>query len=453
MKDHLSNNQINYVLFHLKQHVDLQLLEPLFAFGEEEIRSGTILFPCTEHEMNVFNIQFNSDVIPILFSDTNRREAYSISEGNLVFHHDFLKSAFYLLSCYQEVDSKSTDTIGRFLYKGSIQDTLNAITKPLVNYYFEIIIQGFEEFYSISGIEVKRKRLFNNYGFMLTHDVDRIDYFHWRETVYQWLQVFGFKQPHYTKNRLIKSAFKSILPTLLPGLKKDPWWNFNELRLLEKKHGLKSVWYFLNQDGSPHDAKYSLEEKRIIELISDLQDQGCEIGLHGSISTANDLTAMQNAYDRLAKIKGDTITGTRQHFLKFHYPQTLIIQEQVGLKYDTTVGFAEHEGFRNSYCYPFRPYDHKNDRMMDIWELPLNVMDGTLLGYRKLDFNEMARSIELLISEIRKFGGLFVLLWHNCNFDEYQYPGINQFYETMLSDIAKTRPDSVVGEEVLKKLS
>lgn len=452
MKEKLSHKQIEYILFHLNQHVELSNeLKKTFAFGDD-IDGARVFFPLSDKEISPAKVEFKGESLSIIYPLEQTTQPYSIKEGKLYFHHDFLKSAFYLLSAYQEVDSKHVDAMGRFKFDGSIQERLGCVTKPLVNYYFEIIIDGLVHWGREVGQEIKRKRLFDNFGFMLTHDVDRIDYYHWRETIYKWMQVVGLKPAHFDKKRLFKSAYNAIIPTLFPGFKADPWWNFKELRQLERQHGIKSVWYFLNKDGSPHDAKYHLEEKRITNLIAYLQQEDCEVGLHGSIQTAMDLSSMQQAYNRVGKASKEKVVGTRQHFLKFHYPDTLKIQESVGLKYDTSMGYAEHEGFRNSYCYPFKPFDHESDQMMDIWEFPLVVMDTTLFGYRKLKYNEMKQSINLLIDEVSKFGGLFVMLWHNCNFDEYQYPGIQEFYKETLTQIAAAKQVSHTGVEVLGML-
>ncbi len=455
MKNRLTETQIEYVLFHLKQHTHLsdELLN-CFRFGlKENVGTKQVVFPLSEVELAPVTIDFASDDILVLFPIEKNKNVYSLKNDSLIFNHDFLKSAFYLLSSYQELESSYVDDMGRFKYEGSIQKKYDFVTKPLVNYYFEIIIQGLEEFSKIHKIEFKRKRLFKDFGFMLTHDVDRVDYFHWRETVYKWMQVIGLKTKHYDKKRLLKAAIDSILPTFFPGYKADPWWNFKSLRKIERKLGLKSVWYFLNRDGSAHDAKYMLEERRIKDLIIDLQAQHCEVGLHGSIKTATSSEVLTKAKNRLQRISGKEITGTRQHFLKFLYPQTLHHQQKSGLKYDTTMGFAEHEGFRNSYCYPFHPFDHEKQEMMEIWEMPLSVMDTTLFGYRELEYAEMTSAVEQLIKEVNRFGGLFVLLWHNCNFDEYQYPGINEFYQELLSRISSYRPESCTGVDVLKQLN
>ena len=72
------------------------------------------------------------------------------------------------------------------------------------------------------------------------------------------------------------------------------------------------------------------------------------------------------------------VTGVRYHYLRALYHETLPLLEQAGFTYDTTMAFAEHEGFRCGCSFPFRPYSLAEERPLDLVELPLAVMDGTL---------------------------------------------------------------------------
>jgi hypothetical protein len=454
----MTKAQIDYVLFHLQQHIDFpKEIISHFAYYtaniSENIERKILFYTSTKELSTSVIINYKEENLPVLFPGIINKPFFEISsKNNLIFYHDILQSIFYLLSGYQEYTAKKTDFMGRYPYADSVQNKLQCVHKPLVNYYFEILADAIERYCQVNSYPVKRKKLFNNFGFMLTHDVDRIKYYHWRELVYKWLQVFGIKRPLYAKKKVLREAIRCIIPTFNPFLKKDPWYNFKEMRQQEKEHGLKSVWYFLNRDGSPHDAKYNFSDKKVKEAIEFLSNEGCEIGLHGSLKTADDISCMQKAYTELYKISPQPIIGTRQHFLKFNYNQTLHIQEQTGIKYDTTMGFAEHEGFRNSYCYPFKPYDHENDRMLNIWEIPLTIMDVTILGYRNLDFTQMKEVIQELIQEIKRFGGVMVLLWHNDYFDEIRYPGINSFYKWLLNQIKNEQAVSITGRELIEKI-
>ena len=134
------------------------------------------------------------------------------------------------------------------------------------------------------------------------------------------------------------------------------------------------------------------------------------------------------------------ITKSRQHWLSFKYPRTLRILENLNIEYDSSWGFAEHCGWRNSYCCPFHPYDLENDRMMDIQELPLNAMDVTFFQYMGLTLDEAFNSIKDMLETCKKHNGLFVLLWHNSHFNETLLPGISQFYEQVLQYIKRFEP-------------
>lgn len=455
----LTINQVEYVLFHLQQHFESSIdLQDRFVFeagsGFDLKNQEKVFFCQSINELSGIKwLNYKEEELPVLFPGEPVQKWFDCQDGSLIFYHDLLKSAFYLLSGFQETQSDVTDEMGRYRFEESIQKKLGITSKPIVNYYFEIILDGLEAYCQYHQIDFKRKRLFDSFGFMLTHDVDRVDYYHWRETIYRFMQLLGLKKAHYPRKRLVKAAFSALLPTFIPSSKNDPWWNFKSLRNQERELGFLSTWYFLNRDGSPHDAKYDFTENRIQSLIQFLQKEGCEIGLHGSIKTSSSQGDMTKAYGLLQSECNSVIKGTRQHFLMMKYPSTLQIQQEAGLKYDTTLGFAEHEGFRNSYCYPFRPFDHEKDLMLDIWEFPLAMMDTTLFGYRKMAYPEMLKSSENLINEITRFGGLFVLLWHNCNFDEYQYPGISLLYKELLQTIHSKQPESTTGVNILDELS
>ncbi|NPA36215.1 MAG: hypothetical protein GXO47_05135 [Chlorobi bacterium] len=455
MQKPLNKNKIDYVLFHLAQHLDgLEEIRPYFEYSdntENNIeKKGKIVFLLSEKEVQD-NPPFLLNGIPVLFPVKDNAEVYTFDGDSLVFNHDFLKSAFYLLSGYQEQTSTDVDTFGRFPYESSVQNKLNATAIPLVNYYFDFIAGGLEKFAEKHRLKLVRKKLFKDFGFVLSHDVDKIDYFHWRDTAYRWMQVLGLRKAHYNRKRLFRAAVDSIIPTVFPG-DNDPFWSFERMCKAESKLNIVSSFYFLNRDGSSFDARYFFSEKRIKDVMSFIRRKGCEVGLHGSFRTAEDEKAMMNAVSELRNAYSYKVTGIRQHFLKFSYPRTFYIQQKAGFRYDTTLGFAPHEGFRNGYCYPFKPYDIKEDKMIDIWEFPLNVMDATLFYYRKLDFDRAGIAIMTVISEVKKFGGVFSLLWHNSMFDEYEIPGITMFYENILAEVMAQGAKSLTGEMLLNKI-
>ena len=52
--------------------------------------------------------------------------------------------------------------------------------------------------------------------------------------------------------------------------------------------------------------------------------------------------------DEDLRFSGYAITGVRNHFLRFKIPESYHVVHDTGLVYDSTLGFAEHEGFEGS---------------------------------------------------------------------------------------------------------
>ncbi len=450
IENKLTKNQIKYVLFHLRQHA---------LFDDKIISYNKLNYPTAIFTLTTSEIQKNLTVdykereIPIIFSDSNSKEIFSFDESkNLIFHHDLLKSAFYILSGAQEYNSEERDTHSRYCYENSLQKKLDFISYPIVNYYFEMILDGIEEFCKIHNLEFKRKRLFDNFGFFLSHDVDRISFYGPKETLSKILQILKLRPSTYSFKLNIKHTLKSLHHLLFPNKEPDPWWNFEYLIDLEKELGIRSTFFFLHSRNKKLDSKYRFDDDKIALLINRLEQDGFEVGLHGSYESYINADFLKDEYNRLYSVLGKNPVGIRQHFLRYQTPDSAVIQENVGLKYDNTLTFAEHEGYRNGYCYPFHPYDFKNDRMLSIWMIPLTIMEVTILQYRKLSFDNFRKIIDHQISEAKKFGGLISLLWHNCRLLYDEFNVVSNFYPSLLKDIVKMNPEILTGKDFITKI-
>ena len=391
--------------------------------------------------------------IPVLFPVLRGTASFTSINGNVIFNNDLLKSSFYLLSGYQERNPVSLDHLDRFEYQSSIQSRLNIITRPVVNYYFDEIISGIREFCRLHNIGFTKRNLFTNFAFFLTHDVDRVIYYNLNSLLNTGKQIAGFMNPGKKKSYLLKEVFNIGSHIISNPGGNDPYWNFSFLSNIEKKLGIRSAWFFLPEDQKHIDSYYKLTDKKIIELICFLLNEGHEIGLHGTVRSYHSFESLVKIKKELVSVTGQDSSGIRQHRLMWRHPDTALIHEKAGLIYDTTLCFAGHEGFRNSYCHPFRLFDFEKERMLSYWEIPLNVMESTLFDYRYLDFGDALKAIDHLLSEIRAFNGVFTLLWHNNYFDEVEKPGITAFYTGLLERIMSEKPEVITGMDIIKKIT
>lgn len=459
MKGRLDKPKLNYLYFHINHSFKLtpEIKNKIRYYSFNELSgipiNNGIYFPLSEKPFDLSSILY-IDSLPVLFPvNQSEKRWYTLENGSLVFHHDILKSAFYLLSGYQENYKNHYDNLGRYRYDLSIQNKLTFVLKPLVNYYFETIIQGIEKYCKYHGIAACRRKIFMPFGFLLTHDVDRVDKYHFWEMALKILQMLGMRpNPFPSKKVLCKVTLNYILNFFKLRNDGNSFWNFDYLITIEKQNNLRSVFYFLDNEGRHDNARYRLEERRIHRLINYLSDESCEIGLHATTFSVKSQQYMDKCLNNLQKHSPQRIIGNRQHYLKFDRQVTPMVLSKAGIKYDTTLGFPQHEGFRNSYCLPFKLFDFQSNEMLDLWELPLNVMDGTLFYYRKLSYQQMHDVIKQVINEIKKFNGLFTLLWHNSHFDESEFPGIHNFYEELLHLIASQKPENLTGTEILQKI-
>jgi peptidoglycan/xylan/chitin deacetylase (PgdA/CDA1 family) len=357
--------------------------------------------------------------VPFFF-DQPEKSLLILRDNKAIISADIISAAFYLLSGWQEYFSSERDRHGRFPYAASVQATYGFVALPVVNYYFDVLRVAVEH---VSGQPLRPRRWGRQkaaFAAFISHDVDNLR--------------SGRKAPAKAALRRRKLG---LFGRLLWGhlTQPDIWDNLEEVAAATAQYGAKSTFFILPTygkaaNGTPN-ADYYLYAN-LLQRLNTLAAQGCTIGLHGSIGTATNALALENEnYDyRISYNAG----GIRFHYLSWEPRQTLTVLEDVGFLFDATLGFAEHFGFRNSYCQPFYPFNFTKGRAADFFEIPLNVMDATLHhpNYLQLAPAEIMPALAPVFAEIKRFGGVASVLWHNENFDPANTKnGPRQFHEIM----------------------
>jgi peptidoglycan/xylan/chitin deacetylase (PgdA/CDA1 family) len=362
--------------------------------------------------------------VPFFFDEAPEKPLLILQETKAIISADIISAAFYLLSGWQEYFSSERDQHGRFPYTASVQKKYGFVALPVVNYYFDVLKTAVEH---VSGQPLQPRRWGSQaaeFAAFISHDVDNMR--------------SGWKAPAKAALQQRKvGLFSRLLRQQLAQT--DTWDNLEEVAAATAQYGMKSTFFILPSNkpatnGTPN-ADYPLTNT-LLKRLYKLQQQGCEIGLHGSIGTAinSDMLADESY---LIGSNG----GVRFHYLYWEPRQTLEVLITAGLTtssflYDSTLGFAEHFGFRNSYCLPFYPFDFKkrNGEAVEFLEIPLNVMDATLHhpNYLQLGPAEILPALQPMFAEIKRFGGVASVLWHNQNFDPANTQnGPQQFHEIM----------------------
>ncbi len=452
MKQFLTPNMIDYVWFHFGLLYNIYDLKNKFNYtGNQKtlkINNG-IYFNLSDNEFEISKVIFIDD-IPILFATAELKPFYTLTDKGLVFHHDILKSAFYLLSGYQELCACDRDAYDRYKYTSSVQYTFNFVQKPIVNYYFKILFEALCSYCSLNNLPLPIfKKPFSPFCINLTHDVDKIDKYTYynilgkvKNTMGLIPSNFNFKERFNDLTHFVINKFKS---------KFDPHWSFNFLLDIEADNNIQATYFFLDKVHK-RDASYKFHEPRIVNLIKTIHDEGHEVAMHGTYGSYNDSNIFKRSLIKLNGITAERVSGTRQHYLRYKLPETAIIHDDSAMIYDSSLGFAEHEGFRNSFCLPFKLYNFDKDRAFNTWQIPLNVMDNTLFDYRKLSYEKAHENIFKILNEIDNFGGVFTLLWHNNYLDDLEMPGIRSFYRSIIEKIAAHKAVAISCKEIIFRI-
>jgi hypothetical protein len=236
----------------------------------------------------------------------------------------------------------------------------------------------------------------------------------------------------------------------------DPNWRFEQILAEERRRGSTgSSFYVIASHHDPHDGaaadKYDRLRPRLVET---LLEAGGEVGLHGSYTAADDPARLAAEKHKLEALAGP-ITGHRYHYLRVDPHRNLSPLADVGLRYDTTLGFPDALGFRAGIARPFRPWDFEREEPLDLIEVPLAAMDATLAEERYLGLAAKRAEPQLmqLLDRAAEFGGAFAVLWHPDRFDPATSGGWDRLYSRLLAGAQERGGSCVPAAELVSSHS
>jgi hypothetical protein len=364
----------------------------------------------------VGRVNFKSFHAPVFFASENYQEKEVVKQGKVQF--DVFLNSFLLLSGWQEWMCESTDKQDRFPYSCSLQHKFDFVKIPAVTIYFEFLAQVILE----KGLECKAKRFDSNVIF--THDIDQVRS--------GWFEDIGY----FIKNPSFKGVFKSVNAALGKILGNKDSYHLALLKMqgIDKKNNLPAISFMMTEK-SHDDADYDLKNLLALDL-----DKSQRIGLHPGFETYNNKENFSKQLEKLIKLYPSSEKIVRQHYLKYNVKQTNKIHEELQIKEDYSLGFAEHYGFRNSIATPFHLYRFDENRASKVLEVPLYFMDGTLHHYLNdtswKGKEGVVKEVETLYNELNIS---FSVLFHNSVFTDQKYKGFTAMYEKLINIVQEGR--------------
>jgi len=335
---------------------------------------------------------------------------------------DIISSSFFMVSRYEEIVNPVEDEYQRFPAEASLAFRGSFLHLPVVNAYIELLGDWFKRI--DSGISMKKLWKGADFAACLTHDIDEIRKYRLRPPIKHLCIML--------KKRTIGKFIGLISDYLKAKIRSDPYNKFDYLMELSDQYGFGSSYYFMCRGETKFEKYYDIRNRRVIRLIQKIRDRGFEVGLHSSFNACCDPQILKREKEKIEKSLDAKIFGVRQHYLLWKTPESWRANKKAGFKYDTTMYFPYHEGFRGGICFPYKSFDILRNRTLDIWEVPITVMECTLLLHQALSPSLVLKRTKSLIDAVHKYRGLFVLLWHNSSLNDYEYPGAKDVYESIL---------------------
>jgi len=385
---------------------------PELAFWESASRS--VYLPPSEQD------SWENVVFPVW--DPPRGE--TASAGFSPIPVDPVAATFFLVSRIEELAPERLDSLGRFCAGDAWIVRSGLVDQPLVNQYARLLASSLGLPQPESPWPERRSM-----AIAMSHDIDRIRmHGSFREGLRRAIDRWKDPEERRLLGRRLLSAWR-----VLRG-ERDPYDTFDELVRLHRAHEFLATFFWIATRPHERDADYHALQLHVESTLHRLRDEGFEIGLHGSHDSPDDSDRLRTERESLEAVTRTGIRCTRQHLLRFRLGQTWEAQIAAGLGVDSTMGFAERMGFRAGIAGPYRPWSFERDAPLDIWEVPLIMMEVTARQYMMLSPEEAGRHSQRLLERVADCGGAGSILWHNSSLNNVDWAGWDVVYDGWLED-------------------
>jgi hypothetical protein len=356
--------------------------------------------------------------IPVLFGSHHTDQSQS---GVTYVYADIVASAFFWLADWQNTTRTERDSHGRQPFQGSMQQFLQLQSRAVVDEYSDLLA-------SLLSVATPMTRRVQGWRTIFSHDIDRIR----KKTA----GIVVRESLDYLVLNRRKASFKQRLGRWGKAMGQfvrgaDAYEASIERIMSEhKRRNTRSCFLFksiLNRHH--HDANDYLGQPYFDDLLASIRENQVEIGYHSGYEAGGNADQMRAEYGKLCNRVGQTIEVHRSHYLRYVEGVTFPLLEELGLKVDSTVAWAEQTGFRAQTCRPYPLFDNKSNRQLSVMEIPLSVMDTQPFGYMNLDAKAAIDNSQALVDTVIRHGGVMVWNFHHHIYDELDAPGWHQLLD------------------------
>jgi hypothetical protein len=346
------------------------------------------------------SLLFEKDIKPqpIKVFQWKDHPAFYKTAGDLPF--DLLAASFYLISRYEEYLPHKLDAYGRFAHKNSVAYKNNFLQLPLVNLWLkELTLLLTLRFPSLS-------LKFRAFTYIPTYDID---------IAWSYLNKGIVRNAGGFVRSLLKAKGDEILErmSVLKGAKADPFNSYSRLNDLNQKTNCAAIYFFLvAKSNQGYDKNILPGNKEYQELIKK-HAANYAIGIHPSWQSGDKQELLQEEIECLGNITGKRVNKSRQHYIRMKLPDTYRKLIAAGITEDYSMGYGSINGFRASYCLPYKCYDLEKEEITSLTMYPFCYMEANSYYEQNYSAQQALEEMEHYYKVTKNVNGLLITIWHN----------------------------------------
>lgn len=361
---------------------------------------------------------------------------------------DWLGEIFEWVSCADEYSIVQRDSVGRVPFHASYYGRHGLDPRqPYAAVAMRLLQHALRVSGAVTPTEPASPVPSSTHLVVNTHDVDFLPVSHFssvrRLLKNSLISLLLYRSPALAWGQLLKAA-----RTAFDG--NNPLDQLLALAREEARQTVRASYFLLTEHRHARDGNYDISDPEIRYNLRSLLELGMDLGVHGSYTSLDAPEDLEREYQSLQKC-GFQPSGGRQHWLRFTVERLIAGVARAKAPFDASLGWQDRPGFRAGACFAFPPYDFARERSAVFLEIPLVIMDETLLrvGREQAQWYESAESV---LAQSRRYGwGGISILWHPTAFGGGQLPAeIGVVFWRLLKNAASWNDTWLSGADFLR---
>ena len=351
-----------------------------------------------------------------------------------IYQFDIIGNVFFHLSDDNRAHIKKKDKKGNINFKEfGFYDYFDT---PYINEYinlFTYTVKKVLEFKNITGIRCCLWPSNQPFATVITHDLDKMQKWSIFSLVLSFFEniflLVTFRLPSLFKN------LYSILKYLLSNI--EDYWNIHEITSLEKKFNIKSTWFVGVNNERKRFYDYEIDDTDLRSEFLTLLENGSEIGLLHKSSDKGRGRITFDIEKLMSSLKLKKL-GIR-HVNHYTESDTLdMLQNEIGLKYDSSRKLNDKNSFYNGFALPYPMYC--GEAMIPnqtVYQFPVHFTDEFLRinKYKNINLTESMNLINEKIEKVKSVKGSLHIQLSNSLYHDISYtPKLYDFIFNELKD-------------------